>query len=317
MSFISKGGWNQGYWNYQAQHQTTTSTPTPTTPTPTTPPPTGGLSGSQQSAFDLFLQILGGYGLDIGGDFVDVLKQFVIDGYTPDQIDLIAPELQKTTAWKTRFPGWDARVAAGYNQISVGEYLQLENQYKRIMQENGLPAGFYDDPSDFGAWIGNNVSPDEIRDRVNIAGNAARQVDPTARNLLTKFYGVTAGDLTAYFLDQSRALPTLDRQYKAANVAGWAVRSGLDASSAARYEDLVDKGVTVDQAASAYGTIAQLNKTVGGLAGIYGDSYNQTDAENDVFFGQSEKRRKIVGQEQATFGGNTRGSTGSASRSSY
>jgi len=299
---------------------TSAPTPTPTPTTPTAPPPP--TTNSQQSAYDLFMAVLRSYAPNLGDaffgqDLIDVIKNAVVQGYTPDQIDLIAPELQKTESWKHRFPGWDSRIANKYNQISVGQYLQLEDQYHRILQESGLPAGFYDDPSDFGKWIGDNTSPDEIRDRVNIAAGEMRKVDPTARNMLTKFYGVTSGDLTAYFLDDKRALPTLDRQYKAVNVAAWAARNGLNTDNVSRYEDLVDKGVTADQAAGAYGTIAALNESVGKIASIYGETYDQTDAENDVFFGQSEKRKRLVTQEQATFRGSSKGSTGTANRASY
>jgi hypothetical protein len=43
------------------------------------------------------------------------------------------------------------------------------------MQEAGLPAGFYDSPSDFGNWIANNVSPDEIQNRVSKAVSLPRR----------------------------------------------------------------------------------------------------------------------------------------------
>ena len=56
---------------------------------------------------------------------------------------------------------------------------------------------------------------------------------------------------------------------------------------------------------------------VGQVASIYGESYNQADAEQDVFFNKSEKRRRIMAQEAATFGGSSRGATGSAERSGY
>lgn len=266
------------------------------------------------SAYDEFSKFLESIGVNIGPGIENIIRQAVIDGITPDQIELIMPDIQKTKAWQKRFPGWNQRVANGYNQLNVGEYLQLEDQYHRIMQEAGLPKGFYDDPSDFGNWIANDVAPDEIRDRVSLAMNAVRQVDPTARDLLAKFYGVTAGDLAAYFLDQKRALPTLDRQFKAVNVAQWAAKNGLQIQGASHYEDLVDKGVTDQMAAQGYGTVAAFNEAFGRIAGVYGESYSQADAENDVFFNQSDKRRKLMAREVAAFSGQSRGATGSAQR---
>jgi hypothetical protein len=143
-------------------------------------------------------------------------------------------------------------------------------------------------------------------------------VDPTARNLLTKFYGVGTGDIAAYFLDASRAMPTLDRQYKAVNVAAWAERAGLDVSGASRYEDLVDKGVNEQMAAQGYGTVASFTRNIGQLGQIYGERYDQTDAENDVFFNDNEKRRRLVGREIAAFSGRAgRRSGGPSAAGSY
>lgn len=269
---------------------------------------------SKESAFKLFKKALEAWGIPVGADIEEIIHEAAMEGLTPDQIGLVIPDIQETQTWKNRFPGWNKRVQNGYNQLSVAEYLNLENAYHRIMQEAGLPAGFYDNPSDFGNWIANDVSPDEVRDRVGLAMDAVRKVDPTARDLLTKFYGVTAGDLAAYFLDQSRALPTLERQMKAANVASWAARNGLQIADASHYEDLVDKGVSEEVAAQGYGTVATFNKVFGQLAGIYGGSYTQQDAENDVFFNQNDKRRKLVAKERANWTGQSRGMTGQANR---
>lgn len=271
-------------------------------------------TADNQSAYDLFNKQLASWGLPSGPDIQDIIKQAVINGTTPDQIELILPDIQATQTWKNRFPGWDQRVKNGYNQITVGEYLALENNYHRILQEAGMPPGFYDDPSDFGNWIANNVSPDEIQNRVQRSMDLVRQVDPTARGLLTQFYGVGSGDLAAYFLDPSRALPSLERQYKAVNVASFAAKNGLDLAGPSHYEDLVDKGVTADMAAQGYGTVKAFADTYGKLGGIYGEKYTQGDAESDVFFNQNDKRRRLTAMEQANFSGSSRGATGTAAR---
>lgn len=266
------------------------------------------------SAYELFRDLLESWDLPIGNDIEKIIRQAVTEGITPDQISLIIPDIQETKSWRDRFPGWHRRVDNGYNQLTVGEYLALEDEYHRIMQENGLPKGFYDDPSDFGSWIANNISPDEISDRVTKASDLVRQVDGTARDLLSKFYGVTAGDLTAYFLDKKRAMPALERQYQAVNVAAFAARAGLQVDNKRRYEDLIDRGLTPEMAAQGYGTVSAFNEAFGKIAGTYGESYSQRDAEEDVFFGMDEKRRKLLAKEAATFSGSSRGSTGRSDR---
>ena len=95
-------------------------------------------------------------------------------------------------------------------------------------------------------------------------------------------------------------------------VASWAARNGYQVGDMGRYEQLVADGVTAEQAAQGYGTIRQLDETVGRIASVYGESFSQADAEQDVFFNKNEKRRRIMSQEAATFGGSSRGATGSA-----
>lgn len=269
------------------------------------------------NAFQILSSFFESLGIQFSTEIEHVIRDAMQAGYGPDQIDLIMPDLQKTKAFQTRFAGWQQRINNGYNAISIGDYLSLENTYHRIMQEAGLPAGFYDSPADYGEWISKNVSPDEVQNRVSMAVNAAKSVDPTARNLMAQYYGLSTGDVASYFLDQKRALPVIERQFNAAGVATWASRAGFDVGGMQRYEDLVDRGVSVQQAAQGYGTVKTVSDTFGKLGGVYGDHFTQGDAENDVFFGQSEKRRKLAAQEQATFSGSSRGSTGSATRQSY
>lgn len=282
------------------------------TPGTGTPPP-----AQQESAYSILQSFFESIGIKFDFEIEAVIKNAMLAGYGPDQIDLIMPDLQKTAAFNTRFSGWADRVKNGYNQLQIGEYLQLENQYHRIMQQAGLPAGFYDDPSDFGNWIANNVSPDEIQSRVSLAVRAAQQIDPTMRNLMSEFYGLTTGDVASYFLDQSRALPVIERQFNTAGVASWAARNGFAVTDIGHYENLVDAGITTDQAAQAYGTVKSLADTVGQAASIYGESYDQSDAEQDVFFNKNDKRRRIMSLEAATFGGSSSGATGASKRQSY
>lgn len=268
---------------------------------PNAPPAAPAPAPFNQGAFDLFRNLLTSWGIPVGGDIEAIIRKSVIDGITPDQIELVIPDIQNTDTWNRRFPGWKQRVANGYNQISVGEYLALENSYKRIMQSAGLPVGFYDDVSDFGKFIANNMSPDELQSRVSAAVTLTNQVDPTARSLLQQFYGVGQGDLAAYFLDPNRAMPALDKQYKAVNVAAYAKRAGLDLAASSRYEDLVDRGVTEQMAAQGFSTVKQFSDTFGKLGEIYDDRFTQRDAEEDVFFNNNDKRRRLVARESAAF----------------
>lgn len=270
-----------------------------------------------QSAYTILSNFFTSMGLKFDAELQGLIQDAMKAGYGPDKIDLIMPELEKTQAFKNRFPGYAQRVANGYNAISLGDYLQLENTYHRILQEAGFPAGYYDSPSDFGKMIADDMSPQELQTRVQIATTEANKIDPTTRNLMAQFYGLGTGDLAAYFMDPNRALPVIQRQYQTANIATYAAKAGLDVSNIQHYENLVDQGVSVDAAAQGFGTVKALSDTVGKVASIYGDTYDQSDAEGDVFFNRNAKRQRIMSQEEATFSGRTRGDTGSAKRQSY
>lgn len=304
--------WSSSPWT---SGMSTTNTPTPP------PPPTGSPNEPGQSALDILTSWFE-QNLQLGNsaEIVKIIHDAWIAGYSPADINLFLPEIEQTNAFKTRFPGYLTAVKNGYLQGGVGglgQYIQLEGQYRAIVQKAGLPAGFYDDPSDFGQFIAQGASPSEIEARVGMAVRTAQQLDPTMRNLMARFYGISTGDVAAYYLDPDRALPVIERQYQTAGVATWASRFGLDVSSIARYEDLRDKGVTEEQAAQGYGTVKALSDYLGRSARVYGESYDQTDAESDVFFNESTKRRSIIAKEQATFGGTSTGATGSAKRTSY
>lgn len=298
--------------------QPPTEPPTVTVTEPVVPP-VDPEATRVTSAMDYLRKFFASVGMVFDGELEGILLGAMQSGYTPADLEsgLLMPEIQNTTAFKTRFPGYAQRLANGYNAINIRQYLELENQYRSIMENSGLPAGFYDDPADMGQWIAKNVSPAEIEGRVRMATDMAKSIDPTMRNLMAQFYGLGTGDVAAYFLDPGRALPAIEHQYRTANVASWAARSGYAVTDIGRYEQLVADGVTAEQAAQGYGTVRELDQAVGRVASVYGETYGQADAEQDVFFNKSEKRRRIMAQEAATFGGSSRGATGSAQRSGY
>lgn len=161
-------------------------------------------------AFAELKKFLEGYGIVVGKDLETVLQNIMTQGYTAEDIGLFMPEIEKTTSFQARFPGYSARQKNGYSAISLGDYINLENEYHRIMQSAGMPKSFYDSPADYGAWIANDVSPDEINTRVQAATAVAQRVDPTMRTILATAYGIGTGDLAAYALDPAKAGPILN-----------------------------------------------------------------------------------------------------------
>ncbi|HZW98923.1 MAG TPA: hypothetical protein VFF10_02610 [Trueperaceae bacterium] len=267
----------------------------------------GGLSAAQENAYQAILALLKQYGLE---SLAPALLGMFQDGLSEAEINL---RIQDTDEYKTRFAANEQRRKNGLPVLSPAEYLSVERSYREIMSTAGLPYGFYDEPSDFEAWIANDVSPTEIQGRVRVASEALNSLDETALASFREFY--SDGDIVAYMLDRERAVPILERQWRAAQITSAARSAGLD-SEQALSERLADMGVDRGTAQQGFGTAAHLGETVGRLSQVYGGDYDQDEAVDEVFFGDSGARRtrkRLASQERAQFGGSSGAATQSLS----
>jgi hypothetical protein len=229
---------------------------------------------------------------------------FLQDGYSQDQVSFL---IQDTPQYKTRFAGNELRKTKGLAVLSPKEYLSVEASYRQILSTSGMPTGFYDQPSDYVDWIGKDVSPQEVSSRVGLAVSAAERLDSGTLAAFSEWYGVGPNDLAAFFLDQDRALPHIQRIAKGVMVSGDARRDGLSVSQA-RAEQLggLAGERNIDQLMSQ---VAEASKRGSALSGVYGGpDYGQTDAEEEVFAQSDTARRKrlALGQmEEAAFSGSS------------
>lgn len=263
------------------------------------------LQGTERDAFAAITALFKSYGLE---SLAPKIYDFVKNGYSADTISIL---LQDTKEYKTRFAGNEARVKAGLPVLSAGEYLATEASYRQIMQQAGLPSGFYDSPTDFNGWIGNNVSPSEIQQRVDLATQATILANPNYKKALNAM-GIADSEMTAYFLDQKKALPYIQKAAATAQIGAQALAQNL-AFDQAYAGDLATQGITADQAAQGYSQIAGELDTLGDLAGIYGSSWSQREGEKAMFQGDAganKKRAGLASRERAAFGGSAGGARG-------
>lgn len=270
------------------------------------------LKGENRDAFLALKSLFNTYGLgSLAGRIYDYVKQ----GYGADTISLL---LQDTKEYKTRFAANEARAKAGLAVLSPADYLATEAAYRQVLSAAGLPKGFYDNPADFQRWISDDVSPTEIKDRVDLATAAVGQSNPAYRQALYQMYGINEADLTAYFLDRKTAEPILKKQAAAGAIGAAALRRGFGVNTA-DLEGYATLGITADQAEQAYSQIADSFSTMLGIAGRYGDFWDQRQAEQEAFtpgtaasVGQesaSEKGKRLRSQERAMFAGQQGSST--------
>jgi hypothetical protein len=260
----------------------------------------------------VFTETLKGYGFD--GEQISKLLPQVVQWqtiYTPGQI--VNDLLPTTDVYRQRFSANEDRVRNGLMPLSPSEYIGTENSYRAVMRDAGLPNGFYDSSDDFAKFIANGTSPAEMKTRVSAAQQAVQNADPAYKQALQELYGVDEGTMAAHFLDADRAAPLIEKQAKALEYGTAAVKQGLKATKVG--EDFALNPPTTGYSASqGYAQVAAVLPELSKLGQVYGQNYDQSTAEQEVFMGSDaarRKRQKLVQEEVNTFGGQSGLSAGS------
>lgn len=193
------------------------------------------------------------YGIDDPALIADVKTALADRRITgASTLDDIGVQLRESEAFKRRFAANEQRRAANKPVFSVTQLLQLESQYRQVMRNAGLEEGFYDQPDDFQQLIVNDVSPDELQDRVQQGYRAVREADPTVVNELKTLYGLEDNQLAAFFIDPARARDQVVRAARAAEVAAQARQQANMPLTQQEAESLVRQGVSQDVARQGF-----------------------------------------------------------------
>lgn len=269
------------------------------------------LTGANRDAFAALKSMFNNYGL---GSLAGKIYEYAKQGYGADTITLL---LQDTKEYKERFSANQDRIRKGLPVLSPAEYLSVEQSYRQIMQDAGLPKGFYDNPADFRNWISGDVSPTELKGRVDMAVGNTLQANNATVNALQQMYGVDKSYITAYFLDQGKALPLLQKQAQAAQFGGEALKRGLSLDKA-DLEDFVTAGLSLGQVSSGFQAVAEALPNIQAIAARFGSTFTQHELEKDLIEGgvtgryedtsvlkenPTAKRKMLASQERALFSG--------------
>jgi hypothetical protein len=279
----------------------------------------------KNSAYDLLLAQFKLYGLEA---LVTPLKDLITNDTSEGELTIM---LRATPAYEKRFAANKTRIAGGLRALNEAEYLGMEDKYQNIMRNYGLPASYYTKgdlgrQEGFEKLIGFDVSATELEDRIMTAQSRVINANPEVMTALKQFYpDIKNGEILAYTLDPIQGLSDIKRKITAAEIGGAAlgtktVSGATLATSAARAEELASYGVTKDLAQKGYSAIGGGLERGRQLSSIYQQpDYNQAVAEEEIFklAGQTqagEKRKKIIGLEKATFGGQTGVTSGALSQ---
>lgn len=265
----------------------------------------GKLTGAQRDVATAVTALFKQYGLD---SLSSKIVQFVQQGFSADTISVM---LQETPEYQKRFAANQTRIKKGLPALSPAEYISVENSYRQIMSQAGLPVGFYDSTTDFQKFLENDLAPTELQQRVTLASEAVYNADAGTKDFFSQWY--STGDMIAYALDPGRAAPIIERNIRASEAAATARAQGVGIGQNVA-EQIGRTGVTLDALRQGFGAIGQEAPTARKLGEIYGSQYTDEDLASEVFLDNAQaaqKRRTLSSRERAAFSGSS-GAGGSA-----
>ncbi len=200
--------------------------------------------------------------------------------------------LREQPEYKTRFPAMEELGKRGWAKTEA-EYIAIEQQYATNLSEYGIPKGFYDDPSDFTAWMLANKSPNEIRGRLEIAKQYLYTTPPEVRAEAARL-GFVEGDLIANLLDPEKALPLLQQQFLAAQTGAGARMAGYGMLTTSEAEQLAQLGVGFDQARQGFGQLVQAQELFTPMIGDQGETAIGREEQIGAVGGNPAAARRIA-----------------------
>lgn len=260
--------------------------------------PFGALEGANRDAAIALTELFKSYGLE---SLAPQIIKMIQNGFSADTISI---QLQDTKEYKERFAANERRRKAGLPVLSPAEYISTERSYRQVMSQAGLPLGFYDSTKDFENFLSSDVSPTEVKGRVDAVTEAINKAPAATKDFFGQWYNT--GDMIAYALDPKKAQPLIEQRLKAAEAAAIAQGQGFSLSQSTA-ERLGATGAQFAEIQSGLGFVGQERITTDKLSQMYGgDDVTTDDLIQEAFLGDGVaggKRKKLASQERATFGG--------------
>lgn len=253
----------------------------PATATATTTPTLDTSTGAQATLNDYLNQM----GL---GDFAALAWQTYLT--TNGNLNEVVATIRNSDAYKQRFPDITALISKGIVS-NEADYMRAVTQFQDLNHTYGIPAGVHDSAEDVAQLLLGGVSASEWEGRLKLAQQASLAgIDPTIRSELQREYGVTGGDLTAYYLNPSIGLGAAQQRYQAALIGSTADLSGYGQVGVEDLNKLAAQGITQDQARSGFSTLAQEQQLFGPLAGTQEGAITQAQQLGSAFNGGEDAR---------------------------
>lgn len=194
------------------------------------------------------------------------IEQYVKDGYDADAVLAL---IRQTPEYEARFPA--IKILAGKQRsISEAEYIAYERRAAELERAYGMPPGMLNKDS-VTKLIGNEVSANELEQRLTLAASGAYQTAPQVRQQFEQYYGIGTGALTAYFLDPDKALPLLNKQFVSAQIGAQAAMQGIGVGVDVA-QQLQEAGITEAQAREGFQRVGSMTGLTAGRGDVVTES---------------------------------------------
>jgi len=178
------------------------------------------------------------------------------------------------------------------------EFLGTKEAYGNILNTYGLSDIASD--TDLEQMVANNVSPQEMSDRISTAFDAVDNADEELKKQLQVDYpNLTSKDIVAGLLLGAKGQQEIQRRIEISGIKAEQGRFGMGVAYSA--EELQKMGYTRADVASKYSQLQELAPSEERLAGLYGGDVKGTQAslEREAFTGVTSKERKTYREREA------------------
>jgi len=251
-------------------------------------------------------------------DLYNVAKEYIDSGTFRAEdgmlFDIILSDEKAPKAYKDRFKAiTDLKARKSSFIPSVAEYIAMEKKYKNVFSAVGL--GELGTNEQISQFISNEVSADEMADRINKAFVAIDTADDLTKSVLSeRFPGLTRQDVAKGLLLGKESTYEITKKIEGAKVATEARRAGLEA--VASEQDIAAQGFNQQELRRGFQTVAQQKAGLQQSARMFGqEPLSQQEIVSDVFGTQATNKLKgLRSQSRAEFGGTTGITSGSLGR---
>lgn len=204
-------------------------------------------------------------------------------------------DLYERPEFQARFPAIAEARRLNKPAISPAAYIEFEQTTRALARQAGLPEGFVDDDR-VARWLVGGVSPREAETRIVSYIGEALKAPPVVREEMERIYGIqnSVGALAAYFADETKTLPLLERQFTASRIAGTSRQTGYGSLQQTEAERLAALGLSQGQTQEGFTTLAGSTELFDPLVGQRGDAISRERQLAAVFEGDAAARNDIT-----------------------